>query len=68
MSRIKALVATATHVLIRVRDGITRRRAGDFLPDDSSLAEISGSGITLTVRAIQYTVAVADGTPPNCSV
>ena len=30
--RIKALLETGTHVLIRVRDGITLRRAGDFLP------------------------------------
>ena len=48
--RIKAMLATGTHVLIRVRDGITLRRAGDFLPDGSYLAEISGGGITLTVR------------------
>jgi hypothetical protein len=33
---------TGTHVLIRVRDGIRLRRAGDFLPDGSYLAEISG--------------------------
>ena len=30
--RIKAMLETGTHVLIRVRDGITLRRAGDFLP------------------------------------
>jgi hypothetical protein len=33
--RIKAMLATGTHVLIRVRDGITLRRMGDFLPDGS---------------------------------
>jgi hypothetical protein len=63
--RIKALLATGTHVLIRVRDGITLRRAGDFLPDGSYLAEISGSGITLTVRVIEYTVTVAGRGAPE---
>ena len=29
------MLATGTHVLIRVRDGITLNRAGDFLPDGS---------------------------------
>ena len=42
VARIKAMLAAGTHVLIRVRDGITLRRAGDFLPDGSYLAEISG--------------------------
>jgi hypothetical protein len=63
--RIKALLETGTHVLIRVRDGITLRRAGDFLPDGSYLAEISGSGITLTVRVIEYTVALAGRDTPE---
>jgi hypothetical protein len=31
VSRIKAMLETGTHVLIRVRDGITLRRDGDFL-------------------------------------
>jgi hypothetical protein len=63
--RIKAMLATGTHVLIRVRDGITLRRAGDFLPDGSYLAEISGGGITLTVRVIEYTVTVAGRDTPE---
>ena len=57
--RIKAMLATGTHVLIRVRDGITLRRTAGFLPDGSYLAEISGGGITLTVRVIEYTVTAA---------
>ena len=36
--RISRMLATGTHVLIRVRDGITLNRAGDFLPDGSYLA------------------------------
>ena len=63
--RIKAMLATGTHVLIRVRDGITLRRAGGFLPDGSYLAEISGGGITLTVRVIEYTVTVAGRDAPE---
>ena len=63
--RIKAMLATGTHVLIRVRDGITLRRTGDFLPDGSYLAEISGGGITLTVRVIEYTVTVAGRDAPE---
>jgi hypothetical protein len=65
VSRIKAMLETGTHVLIRVRDGITLRRAGDFLPDGSYLAEISGGGITLTVRVIEYTVTVAGRDSPE---
>ena len=63
--RIKAMLETGTHVLIRVRDGITLRRAGDFLPDGSYLAELSGGGITLTIRVIEYTVRVAGRDAPE---
>ena len=62
--RIKAMLATGTHVLIRVRDGITLRRTAGFLPDGSYLAEISGGGITLTVRVIEYTVTAAGRDAP----
>ena len=63
--RIKAMLATGTHVPIRVRDGITLRRAGDFLPDGSYLPAISGGGVTLTVRVIEYTVTVAARDAPE---
>ena len=63
--RIARLLATGTHVLIRVRDGITLDRIGDFLPDGSYLAVIRGGGITLTVRVIEYTVAVAGRDAPE---
>jgi hypothetical protein len=65
VSRIKAMLEAGTHVLIRVRDGITLHRAGDFLPDGSYLATMSGGGITLTVRVIEYTVAVAGRDAPE---
>ena len=63
--RIKAMLEAGTHVLIRVRDGITLRRTGGFLPDGSYLAEIAGGGATLTVRIIEYTVAVAGRDAPE---
>ena len=63
--RIKAMLATGTHVLIRVKDGITLRRAGDFLPDGSYLAQICGGGQTLTVRVIEYWVTVAGRDAPE---
>jgi hypothetical protein len=65
VARIKTMLATGTHVLIRVRDGITLRRAGDFLPDGSYLATMSSGGITLTVRVIEYTLAVAGRDAPE---
>ena len=63
--RIARLLATGTHVLIRVKDGITLERTGDFLPDGSYLAAISGGGITLTVRVIEYHVSVAGHDAPE---
>ena len=63
--RIQRMLATGTHVLIRVKDGITLRKTGDFLPDGSNLAAISGGGITLTVRVIEYTVSVAGRDAPE---
>jgi hypothetical protein len=53
--RIARLLATGTHVPIRV----TLERTGDFLPDGSYLAKIRGGAVTLTVRVIEYTVSVA---------
>jgi hypothetical protein len=59
------MLATGTHVLIRVKSHITLRLAGGFLPDGSYLAEMSGGGVTLTVRVIEYTVTVAGRDAPE---
>ena len=59
------MLATGTHVLIRVKDGITLTPAGGFLPDGSYLAELSGGGVTLTVRVIEYYVTVAGRDAPE---
>ena len=63
--RIARMLATGTHVLIRVKDGITLDRTGGFLPDGSYLAVIRGGGITLTVRVVEYTVTVAGRDAPE---
>jgi hypothetical protein len=60
--RIAAMLATETHVLIRVKSDIRLSRIGEFLPDGSYLATISGGGTTLTVRVIEYHVTLAGAT------
>jgi hypothetical protein len=62
--RIKKMLATGTHVLIRVKDGITLTRTGDFLPDGSYPALIGG-GERLAVRVIEYQVSVAGRDTPE---
>ena len=56
-ARISRMIAR-THVLIRVKSDIPLRRAGDFLPDGSYLADICGGGVTVRVRVIEYDVEV----------
>jgi hypothetical protein len=63
--RIKAMLATGTHVLIRIKDGITLTRTGDFLPDGSYPAVICGGAERLAVRVIEYTVTVASRQTPE---
>ena len=62
--RIKAMLASRTHVLIRVRDGITLRRAGDSCPTAPPGGDLR-QRITLTVRVIEYTVTVAGRDAPE---
>jgi hypothetical protein len=63
--RIAAMLTTGTHVLIRVKSDIRLSRLGDFAPDGSYLATISGGGTTLTVRVIEYHVVLAGTTAPE---
>jgi hypothetical protein len=63
--RLQRVLATGSHVLVRLKDGITLTRVGDYLPDGSFLATVSGGGATLTVRVIEYTVSLAGQPTPE---
>jgi hypothetical protein len=56
-SRIARLIER-THVLIRLKSDIPLRRTSQILPDGSYRAELSGDGVTVAVRAIEYWVTV----------
>ena len=55
--RIARLMAR-THVLIRLKSDIPLNRISEILADGSYLAELSGDGVTVTVRVIEYWVTV----------
>ena len=63
--RIKAMLDATTHVLIRVKSDIRLPRIGPVAPDGSYLASLSGGGITLTMRVIEYHVALDGQTTPE---
>jgi Transposase DDE domain len=63
--RIKALLGTGSHVLIRVKSDIRLRRISPFAQDGSYLATVSGGGTTLIVRVIEYYVSVDGQTTPE---
>ncbi len=56
-ARIARLIAR-THVLIRLKGDIPLKRISEILADGSYLAELSGDGVTVTVRVIEYWVTV----------
>jgi hypothetical protein len=56
-ARIARLTAR-THVLIRLKSDIRLTMVSGALPDGSYLAEISGDGVTVTVRVIEYWIDV----------
>src|SRR6266702_2169733 len=56
-ARIARLTAR-THVLIRLKSDIPLKKTSPILRDGSYLAEISGDGVTMTVRVIEYWVTV----------
>ncbi|MCA1682337.1 MAG: hypothetical protein LC700_04330, partial [Actinobacteria bacterium] len=65
VSRIAAMLATGTHVLIRVKSDIRLDRLGAFAPDGSYLARVAGGGTTLILRVIEYHVTVDQTTTPE---
>ena len=58
--RVARVLATGTHVLIRVKSDITLPRTGGFLPDGSYLSYLTGGGgrWCLRVRVVEYLVDV----------
>ena len=56
-ARIARMIRSA-HVLIRLKSDIPLKRITKILPDQSYIAEISGDGVTVTVRVIEYWVDV----------
>jgi len=56
-ARIARLIA-ATHVLIRLKSDIPLKRTSEILPDGSYEAELSGDGVIVRVRVIEYFIDV----------
>jgi hypothetical protein len=56
-ARIARMVQSA-HVLIRLKSDIPLKRTSEILPDGSYRAELSGDGVTVAVRVIEYWVTV----------
>ena len=65
VARIKRILATGTHVLIRLKSDVTVTRISDFFPDGSYLATLSGGGEQVTLRVIEYLVQVAGQQAPD---
>ena len=53
-----ARMIQSTHVVIRLKSDILLKRISEILPDGSYRAELSGDGVTITVRVIEYFVDV----------
>ena len=49
-----ARMIRSTHVLIRLKSDIPLKRTSEILPDGSYRAELSGDGVTVPVRVIEY--------------
>jgi len=56
-ARIARMIRSA-HVLIRLKSDIPLRMTSQILPDGSYRAELSGDGVTVAVRVIEYWVTV----------
>jgi hypothetical protein len=60
-----ARMIRSTHVLIRLKSDIPLRRTSEILPDGSYRAELSGDGVTIAVRVIEYYIDVGDQEVPE---
>jgi len=63
-ARIARLIAR-THVLIRLKSDIRLTRITEILADGSYLAEITGDGVTVTMRVTEYDVTVEGQVVPE---
>ncbi|MGH3410282.1 MAG: hypothetical protein ACRDRJ_48465 [Streptosporangiaceae bacterium] len=55
--RLRAL-ARLTHFAVRIKSDVPLKRTSEVYPDHSYLAEVSGDGVTMAVRVIEYFVTV----------
>lgn len=53
-----ARMIRSTHVLARLKSDIPLKRTSEILPDGSYRAQLSGDGVTIAVRVIEYWVTV----------
>ena len=53
-----ARMIRSTHVLIRLKSDIPLKRTSEILPDGSYRAELSGDGVTVPIRVIEYFIDV----------
>jgi hypothetical protein len=53
-----ARMMQSTHLLARLKSDIPLKRTSEILPDGSYRAELSGDGVTIAVRVIEYFVDV----------
>jgi hypothetical protein len=65
VARIAALLATGSHVLIRVKSDIRLPRISPFATDGSYLTRLSGGGTSLTMRVVEYHVTLDGATTPE---
>jgi hypothetical protein len=60
-----ARMAAVTHLLARIKSDIPLKRTSQILPDGSYEAELSGDGVTITVRVIEYFIDVEGQVVPE---
>ena len=63
--RIAAMLATGSHVLVRVKSDIRLPRIGPFAADGSYLTRLSGGGTSVTMRVVEYHVSIDGATTPE---
>ena len=65
VARIAAVLATGSHVLVRVKSDIRLPRIGPFAADGSYLTRLSGGGTSLAMRVMEFHVDIDGQTTPE---